>query len=172
MALTTPIQESPEEVRAALAPVRHRFSVAVYNCQNAFSVGAIVRVAHSFLAREIFVIGRAPYYEKASMGMQKYESIVTLDDEADFLARIKPTGRPVWAFEREHAARSLYDPAPIPDDVVLLFGSERAGLPGTLLEAADMVVGIPLYGVNQSLPVTVAAGIAMSEWIRRKWYAS
>ena len=77
VALRTPIDESPEDVRAALAPLRHPFSVAVYNCQNAFSVGAIIRVAHNFLAREIFVIGRAPYYEKASMGMEKYESIVT-----------------------------------------------------------------------------------------------
>lgn len=171
MALTTPIDESPDQVREALAPVRHRFSVAVYNCQNAFSVGAIIRVAHSFLAREIFVIGRAPYYEKASMGMQKYESIVTLEDEAAFLAHARVVGRPLWAFEREHAQRSLYDRAPIPEDVVLLFGSERAGLPDSLLRAATTVVGIPLYGVNQSLPVTVAAGIAMSEWIRRKWYS-
>ncbi len=170
MALRTPIDESPEEVRATLAPLRHPFSVAVYNCQNAFSVGAIIRVAHNFLAREIFIIGRAPYYEKASMGMEKYESIVTTDDEAEFLARVR--GRPLWAFEREAATRSLYDAEPFPPEVVLLFGSERAGLPGSLLQAADAVVGIPLHGVNQSLPVTVAAGIAMSEWARRRWFTS
>jgi len=34
---------------------------------------------------------------------------------------------------------------------------------------ADEVLGIPLYGVNNSLPVTVAAGIVMAEWARRRY---
>jgi hypothetical protein len=32
-----------------------------------------------------------------------------------------------------------------------------------------MVVGIPMYGINHSFPVTVAAGIAMAEWTRRHY---
>ena len=127
VALRTPIDESPEDVRAALAPLRHPFSVAVYNCQNAFSVGAIIRVAHNFLAREIFVIGRAPYYEKASMGMEKYESIVMTEDKAEFLDRVK--GRPLWAFEREAATRSLYDPEPFPPRWCCSSGASAPGCP-------------------------------------------
>ena len=49
------------------------------------------------------------------------------------------------------------------------FGSERGGLPASFLERADEVLAITLYGVNHSLPVSVAAGIAMSEWARRKY---
>jgi tRNA G18 (ribose-2'-O)-methylase SpoU len=164
MALSPPIAESPEEVRALLAPLRHPFSVAVHNCQNPFAVGAIIRVAHSFLAREIFVVGDAPYYAKASMGMEKYETIVRTPSEAAFLDRVR--GRPLWAAEKERATVCVYD-APFPRDVVLVFGSERAGLPESLLARADAVVGIPMYGVNQSFPVAVAAGIVMSECVRR-----
>ena len=69
MALVPSLDLPPEEVRSLLSPLRNPFSVAIYNCQNAFSVGAIIRVAHSFLVREIVVIGDAPWYEKASMGM-------------------------------------------------------------------------------------------------------
>ena len=43
------------------------------------------------------------------------------------------------------------------------------GLPASLLARADEVLGIPLYGVNHSLPVAVAAGIVMSEWARRRY---
>jgi tRNA G18 (ribose-2'-O)-methylase SpoU len=53
--------------------------------------------------------------------------------------------------------------------VVFVFGSERFGVPGELIAAADEVVGIPLYGVNHSLPVAVAAGIVMNEWARRRY---
>jgi tRNA G18 (ribose-2'-O)-methylase SpoU len=169
MALSPPLEESPEAVREALAPLRNGFSVAVYGCGNAFAVGAIIRVAHSFLAREVLVVGEAPYYEKASMGMEKYESMVRLHDEDALFAHVR--GRPVWAVEKDCARRSLYAPGALPDDGVFVFGSERAGLPAALLARADEVVGIPIYGVNHSLPVAVAAGIVMSEWARRS-YAS
>jgi tRNA G18 (ribose-2'-O)-methylase SpoU len=55
--------------------------------------------------------------------------------------------------------------------VVFVFGSERFGVPEELVAMGDEVVGIPLYGVNHSLPVAVAAGIVMNEWARRRYAA-
>jgi tRNA G18 (ribose-2'-O)-methylase SpoU len=167
MALVPPLDATPEAVRALLAPLRNDFSVAVHNCQNAFAVGAIIRVAHSFLAREIVVIGEAPWYAKASMGMEKYETIVTVADDAAFFEHVR--GRPVWAVEKDHARTSLYAAPSFPKHVVFVFGSERMGLPEALLAQADEVLGIPMYGVNHSFPVTVAAGIVMGEWARRRY---
>jgi tRNA G18 (ribose-2'-O)-methylase SpoU len=167
MALSPPLDATPDEVRRALAPLRGDFSIALHALGNGFAVGAIIRVAHSFLAREIFIVGDAPYYEKASMGMEKYETIVNVADDAALFARV--AGRPVWAVEKDHARRSLYEVASFPRDVVFLFGSERGGLASETIARADDIVGIPMYGVNHSFPVTVAAGIVMSEWARRRF---
>lgn len=166
MALDPPLDEPPERVRELLAPLRHDLSIAVHTAGNAFAVGAIIRVAHNFLAREIILVGEAPHYEKASMGMEKYESIVRVPDDDALFAHV--SGRPVFAFERELARRSLYDVGAFPKDVVLLFGSERFGLSAELAARCDDVISIPLYGVNQSLPLAVAAGIAMNEWARAR----
>src|SRR5580692_9963488 len=76
MPLETPLDASPEAVRDALSPLRNDFSVALVCPGNAFAVGAIIRVAHSFLAKEVIVVGDGGWYEKASMGMHKYESVV------------------------------------------------------------------------------------------------
>jgi tRNA G18 (ribose-2'-O)-methylase SpoU len=165
--LPTPITTPPQEVRDLLRPLRHDFSVALYAAGNAFAVGAVIRVAHNFLAREIILIGEAPYYEKASMGMEKYESIVRVEDDDAFLRLVED--RPVWAFEKDRARRSVYAIDAFPKDVVLLFGSERSGIPAHVLDRADDTVGIPIYGVNHSLPLAVAAGIAMHEIARRKY---
>lgn len=170
MALSTPLDATPEEVRAALRPLRNDFSIAVHSCQNAFAVGAIVRVAHSFLAHEIIIIGDEPHYAKASMGMEKYETIVRVADDAAFFALTQ--GRPVWALEKDRAERSLYAVEQFPARVVLVMGSERMGLTSAFLDRADAIIGIPIYGVNHSLPVTVAAGIVMHEWARRKYAPS
>jgi tRNA G18 (ribose-2'-O)-methylase SpoU len=167
MALIPPLGLPAEQVRSLLAPLRNRLSVAIYNSDNAFSVGAIIRVAHSFLVREIVVIGAGRWYEKASMGMQHFETIVPLADEEAFFQHAGD--RPIWAVEKDHATVGLYDVAAYPDDVVLVLGSERAGLPAAIVERAEAVVGIPMYGVNHSLPVAVAAGIVLSDWARRRY---
>lgn len=166
MALPVPIDEGPDELREVLAPLRNGVSVALMSLGNAFAAGAIVRVAHSFLVREIFMVGDAPHYEKASMGMEKYETIVRVPDVAGLFEAVE--GRPVYAIEKDRATRSLYDAAPFPEGVVFLFGSERFGVPDEALDRADAIVGVPMYGINHSFPVTVAAGIAMAEWARRR----
>lgn len=167
MPLKTPLGADPDEVRRALEPLRHDFSVALHALGNAFAAGAIIRAAHNFLAREIILIGDAPFYEKASMGMQKYESIVRVADDDAFFAHAGT--RPVWAVEKELATRSLYDAPPFPKDVIFVFGSERAGLDESFAQRCETTVAIPIYGVNNSLPVALAAGIVMSEWARRRY---
>jgi hypothetical protein len=78
--LDPPIPYPAQTVRDALAPLRNDFSIALWAPGNAFAVGAVVRVAHSYLAKEIFVVGVGGWYPKASMGMHKYENVVRVAD--------------------------------------------------------------------------------------------
>jgi tRNA G18 (ribose-2'-O)-methylase SpoU len=160
-----PFGLSTEEIRRELAPLRNDFSIAVCRAKNPFNIGAIIRVAHSFLAREIFLIGTEPYYERAAMGMQKYETIVECVDEASFLETVR--GRPLVGVERDYAKRTLWE-AEMPPRLVFLFGSEDAGLTPPLLEACEDIIAIPMYGINHSYPVAIAAGMVMCEWARRR----
>jgi tRNA G18 (ribose-2'-O)-methylase SpoU len=167
MPLDPPLDETPDEIRRALAPLRNSLSVAVFTSGNPFNVGAIIRVAHSFLVRELLLIGDEPHYEKASMGMHKLEHVERVADEHALLERVR--GRPVWALEREQARRSLYAVSAFPDDLVLVAGSERFGFPEGFLARCDEVLAIPLYGVNNSLPLPVAVGIALSTWASKRY---
>lgn len=160
-----PFGLSTEEIRRELAPLRNDFSIAVCRAKNPFNIGAIIRVAHSFLVREIFLIGTEPFYERAAMGMQKYETIVEHPDEASFLEAVR--GRSLIGVERDSARTSIWE-APMPPGLVFLFGSENDGVPASLLAACDEVVAIPMYGINHSYPVAIAAGMVLCEWARRK----
>lgn len=155
-----------EEIRRSLEPLRRPLRIAVLRSNNPFNVGAIIRTAHSFLVKEIVLVGNEPWYERAAMGMQRYESIVQLPTEADLVAWARERGLHIAVFEREHAKVNLWRAA-LPENCLLVFGSENHGVPDELVKAADEVVAIPMYGINNSFPVTVAAGIAMAEWTRR-----
>ncbi|HMC94643.1 MAG TPA: TrmH family RNA methyltransferase [Polyangia bacterium] len=157
-----------DEIRASLGKLRRPLSIAILRARNPFNVGAIIRVAHSFLVREILLVGTEPFYERAAMGMDRYENIVALPTEADLIAHVRAAGRKLIVFEKDVAKVDLWY-ADLPDDGVMLFGSETTGVTDDIVAAADMVVGIPMYGINHSFPVAVAAGIAMAEWTRRHY---
>jgi tRNA G18 (ribose-2'-O)-methylase SpoU len=158
------------EVKASLEPLRRPLSIAILRARNPFNVGAIIRVAHSFLVQHIVLVGDEPFYQRAAMGMQRYENLVYLPDDTALCAWAAERELPMLVFEREHARADLWH-ARLPEACLMVFGSETAGVPTGLLDAATEVVAIPMYGINNSFPVTVAAGIAMAEWTRRHFVA-
>jgi tRNA G18 (ribose-2'-O)-methylase SpoU len=160
-----PFGMSTSEIKAELSALRNDLSIAVVRAKNPFNIGAMIRVAHSYLVKEIFLIGVEPFYERAAMGMHKYETIVECPTEEDFLERVK--GRPLIGVERDHATTSLWE-APMPKDLVFLFGSEDDGVPPSLLEKCDAVLAIPMYGINHSFPVAISSGMVLCEWARRR----
>jgi len=162
-----PIGLPLEEIRRDLDQLRRPLSIAILRAKNPFNVGAIIRVAHSFLVREIILVGDAPFYERAAMGMDKYENIVEVKDEAALLDHARERHLPVIALERDHGSTVSLWTAALPDACLMVFGNEDFGVGPELLAAADQVVAIPMYGINHSFPVAVAAGIAMAEWTRR-----
>jgi tRNA G18 (ribose-2'-O)-methylase SpoU len=154
------------EIRDSLQPLRRPLRIAVLRARNPFNVGAIIRVAHSFLVQDVVLVGDERYYERAAMGMDRYENIVELPTDEALVAWARERQLPLVVFEREHARVDLWH-ATLPEACLMVFGSETEGVSPALLAAADLVVAIPMYGINNSFPVTVAAGIAMAEWTRR-----
>ncbi len=155
---------STSEIRAELGELRNDLSIAIVRAKNPFNIGAMIRVAHSFLVREIFLIGVEPFYERAAMGMHKYETIVECADESSFFATVGD--RPLVGVERDHATTSLWE-VEMPRDLVFVFGSEDEGLPPSILERCGAVLAIPMYGINHSFPVAVCSGMVLAEWARR-----
>lgn len=159
---------SKSQIRDELDQLRHPFRVAVDRAKNPFNIGSIIRTAHSFLAQEILLVGSERWYERAAMGMQRYEHMVELRDPEALVTYAGQRNLPLVAFEKDADNVGLWD-SPMPDNAVLVFGNEDDGVSDLVLQHAVMTVAIPMYGINHSYPVSVAAGIAMAEWARQRY---
>lgn len=169
MAKVAPFRMELGEIRSELERIRHPFRIAIRRSKNAFNVGAIIRTAHSFLAKEILLVGDEDWYRRAAMGMQRYENLVEIASEAEFVARAKREGWFLSVLEKDHERTvGLWD-AQLPEDSVIVVGNEEEGVGDEIMAAADEVVAIPMFGINHSYPMTVAAGMAMCEWARRRY---
>lgn len=163
-----PFEMPRDEIRQELDRMRHPFRIAIDRAKNPFNIGTIIRTAHSFLAREILLIGTEPWYERAAMGMQRYENIVELPDDQAFLEYTRERSLPIVAFEKEPSNVGLWS-AVLPENAVMVFGNEDTGVSSEILAVADQIVAIPMFGINHSYPMSIAAGIAMAEWARRHY---
>jgi tRNA G18 (ribose-2'-O)-methylase SpoU len=168
VAYVPPLGMPLDEVKRELDRIRHPVRIAIRRAKNPFNVGAIIRTAHSFLVREIVLIGIEPWYERAAMGMHRYEHVVEIESEAAFVAMARERGWFVVALEKDAARVGLWD-AQMPEDCVLVIGNEEEGVGEEILAIADEVVSIPMFGLNHSYPMTVAAGMALAEWARRRY---
>jgi TrmH RNA methyltransferase len=65
-----------------------------------------------------------------------------------------------------HATQSVYDSA-LPEKAVFVLGAEERGASEEALAAADVQLAIPGSGAIESLNVSVAAGVVLSELYRR-----
>jgi tRNA G18 (ribose-2'-O)-methylase SpoU len=162
-----PLDLPLDEIRKDLDRIRRPLTIAVIRAKNPFNIGAIIRVAHSFLVREILLVGDAPYYERAAMGMDRYENIVSVKDETALIQIARDRKIPLLALERDHDGTESLWKTDLPGECIMVFGSEDFGVGPEILKGADKVIAIPMYGINHSFPVAVAAGIAMAEWTRR-----
>lgn len=169
MAKVPPLGMPLDEVKRELERIRHPLRIAIRRSKNPFNVGAIIRTAHSFLVKEILLVGDEDWYRRAAMGMQRYENVVEVASEEAFVERARREGWFLSVLEKDHdRIVGLWD-ATLPEACVIVVGNEEEGVGETILAAASEVVAIPMFGINHSYPMTVAAGIAMAEWARRRY---
>lgn len=156
-----------EEIRDALDDVRHPFELAVYSSENYFNMGAIIRAGHSFLCRKYWMVDFDKFYKKATMGCHKWEHTEKVS-LAEFFERT--ANRNIVVFEKRPGIDSLdIHNFSYPENPILFFGSEKFGVPDEVIARANSVVTIPLYGVHNDLNISIAAGIAMYDFVAKHY---
>ena len=140
-------------------------SVYLHAVQDPGNVGAVIRSAHA-LADGPVILGPGcadPYGPKAvraSMGSIFARPPARANPEdlpGTKIALVRGEGEPLGALRTAHGARE-----------VLLLGSEREGLPNSIVEQADHVAHIPLrQDAPDSLNVAATAAIALYDRANR-----
>lgn len=119
------------------------------------NLGATVRVAAAAGAGGLLVVGDAdpwhPTAVRAAAGLQFALRVTRCE-------RLPPCDRPIVALDPSGAPLA---PGGLPEDAVLLVGTERAGLTPTLRARAERTVGLPMRPGVSSLNLATAVAAAL-----------
>ncbi len=143
----------------------HPIVVVAHDLRSAHNVGSVFRTSDAAGLAHVYLTGITPGPEhrgvaKTALGAQDAVPWTQEPDIDALLARLRTEGVTVAALERTPGA---IPPEAVPLDafpLALVLGNELDGVPERLLAAADLVVGLPQWGVKASLNVSVAFGVA------------
>ena len=163
-----------QEILAASDPL----VVALDQVQDPQNLGSICRTAECVGAAGVVIPERraaevTPAVCKASAGAVEHLRLARVRNMADFLAEARRAG--CWCYGASADATSEKR-APVPYDgpdyagsgVVLVLGSEGAGLRPRVARACDELIALPLLGRIESLGVSAAAAAILYEILQNR----
>ena len=143
----------------------HPIVVVAHDVRSAHNVGSVFRTADAAGLAHVYLTGITPHPDhrgvaKTALGAQDAVPWTAEADLDALLARLRAAGTTIAALERTPGAVA---PEAVPlgaFPLALVLGNEVDGVPEAVLAGADLVIGLPQWGVKASLNVSVAFGIA------------
>jgi 23S rRNA (guanosine2251-2'-O)-methyltransferase len=145
--------------------------VVLDGVEDPHNLGAIIRTAHAVGAQAVIVPERraAPLTEtvnRAAAGALEYLPVARVTNITQALDRLKEEG--FWIYGLDERGTELYDRVDYTSPTVIVLGGEGKGLHQNVQKHCDVLVRIPMAGAVSSLNVSVATGVVLFEWRRRK----
>ncbi len=139
--------------------------------EDPHNLGAIIRTAHAAGASAVLIperraTGLTETVAKAAAGALEHLAVVRIGNVSQTLEQLKSRG--FWIYGLDERARALYSETDFARPTVFVLGGEGQGLHQLVQKHCDVMVRIPMAGAISSLNVSVAAGIVLFEWRRRR----
>lgn len=147
--------------------------IVLHNIRSSHNVGSIFRTADAADCAKLYLCGITPTptdsfgrsqsdIAKVALGAEQWMSWEYAKSCAYLLDRLKKQGYNILALEQSKHS-TPYTQARISkkqwQKTVLVLGSEVKGLSRAIINRADKIIEIPMYGRKESLNVAVAFGI-------------
>ncbi len=139
-------------------------AIAAWNITKEHNVGSLVRTAHAAAAAEVVLVGEREWNVEAAKTSELYTTVTQLADKESFRKHLESRRWNLVAVELDSRAVNVFD-AEYPERPCFLLGAEIGGVPGELLDDAELVVQIPQWGLVPSLNLAIAGSIVLYDYL-------
>jgi 23S rRNA (guanosine2251-2'-O)-methyltransferase len=145
--------------------------VVLDGVEDPHNLGAIIRTAHAAGAGSVIIPERraasiTDVVAKAAAGALEHLPVVRVTNVNRALEDLKQRG--FWIYGLDERGAEDYARVEYASPTAFVLGGEGKGLHEQVRKHCDLVVRIPLAGKIGSLNVSVAAGVVLFEWKRRR----
>lgn len=148
---------------------KHSIYIILDDVLDTYNVGAIFRLADAVAAEKVILCGQTetpPHtrIKKASINTTEWVVWSYAQTAVEAIHELKAQNPKLKTIAIEQSTKSIaYDKADYAFPVAFVVGHESEGVSKDVLDIADQIVEIPMWGVNKSLNVMVSLGIVLYE---------
>ncbi len=143
------------------------FWLLTLNVRYKDNVGGLIRVASNFGASGVVLVGQGSYRRAPALGLATSVPLLHFDSLEEALRWLAGESLFLVAAERTQQSIPIHNADWPRSRLCFAVGSERDGLPAVLLDNADLLVDVPMYGQSASMNLAVAAAVLSYEHVRR-----
>jgi tRNA G18 (ribose-2'-O)-methylase SpoU len=159
--------------------MRNPIYVILDNVRSLYNVGAIFRTSDAANIKKIYLGGITGYpkddpnwfetkkIEKTALGANKTVPWQHVKNIKSKVESLKSKGVKIYVLENTSTS-TPYTSTPYTFPCALVLGHEVKGVSQEIIDLADEVISIPMYGKKTSLNVEAAYAIAVYEILRQK----
>jgi 23S rRNA (guanosine2251-2'-O)-methyltransferase len=146
------------------------FIVILDGVEDPHNLGAIIRSAecsgvHGIIIPKRRAVGITPTVVKASAGATEYMRVAKVTNLASLIDDLKDRG--MWIYAADMGGEE-YHKTDLTGNVAVVFGSEGFGISRLVKEKCDFTLSIKLYGNVNSMNVSCAAAVIMTEVAKQR----
>lgn len=147
---------------------KHPVTLVCDNVTNAPNIGSLFRIADAFGIEELIFCGSdillGKRMKKTSRSTEKYVNHRVTDDIETLIKTFKTNNHYIIALEITQNSQPLSKfKLQTQQPIVLILGDENFGISETILEVANTILHINMFGSNSSMNVVQATSIALYE---------
>ena len=132
---------------------------------DTYNIGSLFRLSDAIAAEKMYICGDTEFppnsrIHKAAVGTEEWVPWEKCDSTIDAVKKLKSQGVQIVAVEQDIRAISpTLLSTKIQFPVAIVIGNETTGISKEVLDESDVIVELPMFGVNKSLNVWGTAAV-------------
>lgn len=145
---------------------RNPIYLVLDNVLDTYNIGSLFRLADAIAAEKLFICGASEYppsskIHKSAVGTEAWVNWSKAKSAQNIIASLKTKGVQIIAVEQGKKAtdyrRLITEMVRFPCAIVV--GHETRGVSKAVLKQADLIIEIPMFGINHSFNVWGSAAV-------------
>ena len=163
----------PVDEKAAKAVKKNPITIILDNVLDTYNVGSIFRLADAIAAEKVIMCGQTltppnSRIKKASINTTGWVNWEYKPTALEAIIELKKNNKEIKIVAVEQDSRSIpFHKANYTFPMAIIVGNETYGVAPEVLNASDMIVEMPMWGINKSLNVMVSCGIILYEIMKQ-----
>jgi 23S rRNA (guanosine2251-2'-O)-methyltransferase len=169
------LRTMPVDPEVSQSIKKYPVTIILDNVLDTYNVGSIFRLADAVAAEKVILCGQTltppnSRIKKASINTWQWVDWEYAASAIDAISNIKYqiSNIQIIAVEQDIRSRPFYK-VEYKLPLVIVVGNETYGVSKEVLDAADLIVEMPMWGVNKSLNVMVSSGIILYEIMKQNF---